>query len=193
MQKKNLTKKRNSVGSSLSLGEGRCQRQMGEVYRRINTMKNLLFILFISFTHFITAQTTMSPQKVYAMRLHPGDDVKVKIAEFVKEKKIHAGYIITCVGSLKQATIRLSNRNETQTWKETFEITSLTGTLSQDGNHLHISVADKEGKTIGGHMMDGCIVYTTAEIVIGEAPDLIFTREQDSITTLKELKIYNAK
>ena len=148
-----------------------------------------ILLLFISLT--VSAQTPMAPQKVYALRLHPGDDLKVKIAEFVKEKKIQAGYIITCVGSLTKATIRLSNRNETQTWKETFEITSLTGTLSPDGNHLHISVANKEGTTVGGHLMDGCIVYTTAEIIIGEAPDLIFKRETDSVTTFKELKIYN--
>jgi hypothetical protein len=50
-------------------------------------------------------------------------------------------------------------------------------------------VADKDGKTIGGHMMDGCLVYTTAEIVIGEANDLVFFREEDSTTHLKELKI----
>jgi hypothetical protein len=132
----------------------------------------------------------MVPAKVYALRLHPGDDLKIKLAEFVKENKIKAGYIITCVGSLNKATLRLSNRNETQTWKEGFEITSLTGTLSPDGNHLHISIADKEGVTIGGHLMDGSIISTTAEIIIGEAPDLIFRREQDSVTTFKELKIY---
>ena len=38
-------------------------------------------------------------------------------------------------------------------------------------------------------MMDGCLVYTTAEIVIGEATDLTFSREEDSITHFKELKI----
>jgi predicted DNA-binding protein with PD1-like motif len=132
----------------------------------------------------------MVTPKVYALRLHPGDDLKIKLAEFVKENKIKAGYIITCVGSLSKVTLRLANRNETQTWKESFEITSLTGTLSPDGNHLHISIADKEGVTIGGHLMDGSIISTTAEIIIGEVPDLIFKRELDSVTTLKELKIY---
>jgi predicted DNA-binding protein with PD1-like motif len=152
-------------------------------------MRNLLFILFITMSSFISAQSGMSSQKIHALRLHPGDDIKLKLMEYVKEKKIKAGYIITCVGSLTQANIRLSNRNETRTWKETFEIVSLTGTLSPDGNHIHISVADKDGKTIGGHMMDGCLVYTTAEIVIGEANDLVFSREEDSATNLKELKI----
>lgn len=153
---------------------------------------NKIFILLLTlFTVSLQAQTTsMIPPKVYALRLHPGDDLKIKIAEFVRENKIKAGYIITCVGSLNKATLRLSNKNETQTWKQTFEITSLTGTLSQDGNHLHISLADKDGVTIGGHLMDGSIVFTTAEIIIGEIPDMIFRREQDSVTNFKELKIY---
>jgi predicted DNA-binding protein with PD1-like motif len=89
--------------------------------------------------------------------------------------------------------LRLSNMNETKTWKENFEITSLTGTLSPDGNHLHISIANKDGVTIGGHLMDGSIIFTTAEIIIGEAPDLIFTRETDPATSYKELKIYPNK
>ena len=149
----------------------------------------LAILIFSSVT--LSAQTpSMVPAKVYALRLHPGDDLKIKLSEFVKENKIKAGYIITCVGSLNKATLRLSNRNETQTWKQSFEITSLTGTLSPDGNHLHISIADKDGVTIGGHLMDGSIISTTAEIIIGEAPDMIFRREQDSVTTFKELKIY---
>jgi predicted DNA-binding protein with PD1-like motif len=138
----------------------------------------------------ISAQTSTVPPKIYALRLHPGDDLKIKLADFVRENKIKAGYIITCVGSLSKATLRLSNKNETQTWKQSFEILSLTGTLSPEGNHLHISIADRDGVTIGGHLMDGSIISTTAEIIIGEAPDLSFRREFDSITTFKELKIY---
>src|SRR6202012_5613204 len=114
-------------------------------------MYKIFILIFTLITMSISAQTSAVPPRVYALRLHPGDDLKVKLAEFVKEKKIQAGYIITCVGSLNKATLRLANKNETQTWKEHFEITSLTGTLSPDGNHLHISVANKEGVTIGGH------------------------------------------
>ena len=153
-------------------------------------MHKLFSIILLFLTMTLSAQTSTVPPKIHALRLRPGDDLKIKIAEFVKEKKIQAGYIITCVGSLSKATLRLSNKNETQTWKESFEITALTGTLSPDGNHLHMSVANKEGVTIGGHLMDGSIVFTTAEIIIGEAPDLSFKREFDSVTTYKELKIY---
>jgi predicted DNA-binding protein with PD1-like motif len=52
---------------------------------------------------------------------------------------------------------------------------------------LHISIADKTGKVLGGHMMDGCVVNTTAEVVIASLPGLAFRREYDARTGFKEL------
>jgi predicted DNA-binding protein with PD1-like motif len=63
------------------------------------------------------------------------------------------------------------------------------GTLSLHGIHLHISISDKNGKTIGGHLVEGCIIYTTAEIVIGTSEDFIFMRAVDQNTGYKELEI----
>jgi Plants and Prokaryotes Conserved (PCC) domain len=57
------------------------------------------------------------------------------------------------------------------------------GTLTPDGPHLHISVSDGTGKTIGGHLVEGCPIYTTVEIIIGEAEGIAFTRETDEQTT----------
>lgn len=153
----------------------------------------LVAAFFIFFSATVSGQSADLPQKVYIIRLHPGDDLRKKVDEFVKQKKIMAGYIITCVGTLKQVTLRLANKNETSIWKDYYEILSLSGTLSPDGNHLHLAAASKEGETIGGHLTEGCIVSTSAEIVIGADPNVIFTRETDSITNLKELRIYPNK
>lgn len=157
-------------------------------------MKKLLSLLMITilWSSFSFAQN-IAPQKVYALRLKAGDDLKIKLSEFVKEKSIQAGYIITCVGNLKQATLRFVNKNETLTWKENFEIVSLVGTLCKDGNHLHISIADKEGKTLGGHLMEGNIVMTATELVIGDATEFSFSRETDPDTKNRELKITPAE
>ena len=62
--------------------------------------------------------------------------------------------------------------------------------MGQDGLHLHISISDENGKTIGGHLADGSLIYTTAEIVLGELNDINFVREKDEETTYKELMIY---
>ncbi len=66
---------------------------------------------------------------------------------------------------------------------------SLVGTLSQDGLHLHLSVSDHQGHTLGGHLLEGNLIYTTAEIMVGASPEMIFSREHDGSTPYPELQI----
>jgi predicted DNA-binding protein with PD1-like motif len=127
--------------------------------------------------------------RVLAVRLRPGQDLRQKLEEVVKARDIRAGFILTAVGSLRSATIRLADQKDPTRFEGKFEIVSLVGTMGQDGVHLHISIADKTGKTLGGHLVDGCPIYTTAEIVIGDARGLMFSREQDEETGYKELRI----
>ncbi len=61
---------------------------------------------------------------------------------------------------------------------------------STSGHHLHISISDKDGHTFGGHIFGEMIVYTTAEIVIGECVDLTFKRELDETYGYNELVVY---
>ena len=122
-----------------------------------------------------------------------GQDLRQQIEAFVKAKHIRAGFIITTVGSSRQAAIRLADQSSATQFEGKFEIVSLVGTLGQDGVHLHISISDSNGKTIGGHLVEGCVIYTTAEIVIGEARGLIFSREKDAETGYQELRIRKAK
>lgn len=137
---------------------------------------------------------TMVNNHVHALRLRPNQDLKQEIVAFVKANNIHAGYVITCVGSLKKANLRLANQPESTIWEDKFEIVSLVGTFGVDsGVHLHASISDGTGKTIGGHLMDGNIIYTTAEIIIGEVLDVNFSRRLDSLTTYNELFIEKKK
>ena len=127
--------------------------------------------------------------KIFALRLQPNMDLKQSLTEFVNLKDIKAGFILTAIGSLKQATIRFANQSNSKIINEKFEILSLNGTLATTGIHIHISIADKEGKTIGGHLDNGCIIYTTAEIVIGVSEEFTFIRNIDEQTGYKELEI----
>ncbi|HMO32843.1 MAG TPA: DNA-binding protein [Lacibacter sp.] len=129
------------------------------------------------------------PVITYALRLKPGEDLKQQLEAFVAEKQIQAGWMITCVGSLTQYHLRFANQPAGSKVNGHFEIVSLTGTLSVYGSHLHISVSDSTGRTIGGHLLDGNLIYTTAEIVIGESKELVFTRERDGTTEWKEFQI----
>ncbi len=125
----------------------------------------------------------------YAFRLKPGQDLKHEIQKFITEKQITAGWITTCVGSLTDYNIRFANQPNGSTGNGHFEIVSLTGTVSTNGSHIHISISDNSGKTIGGHLMEGCKIYTTAEIVIGSSNDFIFIREKDGTTEWEELQV----
>ena len=125
----------------------------------------------------------------FALRLFPGADLRNSIRNFVKERNIRAGWIVSCAGSLTEYSIRFANQPAASKGTGHFEIVSLTGTVSVNGSHLHISISDSTGKTIGGHLMEGCKIYTTAEIVLVESGKYIFTREKDGSTSWKELQI----
>ena len=124
-----------------------------------------------------------------AVRLHPGDDLRESLERFVKQDGAGAAFVASCAGSLEVAAIRFADQQDATTLEGPFEIVSLSGTLSVDGTHLHIAVADRSGRTIGGHLAPGAKVYTTAEIVVGELQGARFRREVDPATTYKELVI----
>ena len=130
----------------------------------------------------------------HTFRLKPGDDLFNSIKEYVNEKKIKAGFIMSCVGSLQEINIRLANADKFLVKKEHFEIVSLVGCVSCNNRfHLHISISDSEGNTKGGHLKDKNIVYTTSEIVLGELPDLNFTEVNNPGEDWPELQIEQIK
>lgn len=131
-------------------------------------------------------QTTM---QTYVFRLRPGQDLKKEIEQFVREKDIRAGWVLTSAGSLTRYNIRFANRPGSDSATGHFEIVSLSGTVSVNGCHLHMSVSDSTGRTIGGHLVEGNMVYTTAEIVLQSDPGLEFFRENDGTTPWKELQV----
>lgn len=127
--------------------------------------------------------------KIFAIRLSPENDLKNSIIEFVKLHNIKAGFILSCAGSLSCARLRMADENLIKEFNSKFEIISLSGTLSLEGVHLHIGLSDKDGNMLGGHLLDGCKIYTTAEIIIGTIEDKIFSRKFDGKTGFCELVI----
>jgi hypothetical protein len=90
---------------------------------------------------------------------------------------------------LTDYNIRFANQSEGSKGSGHFEIVSLIGTVSVNGSHVHVSISDSTGKTIGGHLLEGNFIYTTAEIVIQESDDFVFTREKDGSTEWEELQV----
>lgn len=126
---------------------------------------------------------------IYALRLSPHQDLRVEIETLCQHQKWSAAWIVTCVGSLQQATIRLAGAETKTKFTGPFEITSLVGTMSPDGVHLHINISDNTGNVFGGHLCHNSIIYTTAEIVIGYSRDIQFSRNMDPQTGYEELTV----
>lgn len=126
----------------------------------------------------------------YTFRLAPGQDLFNSIEMFVKERKIEAGCVLSGVGSLTDAVLRFADQEEHAEMFGHFEIVSITGTVSIYGSHLHISIADEQGRTTGGHLVPGCLIYTTAEIVIAAFEDVVYKREYADDSGYEELKVY---
>ena len=131
--------------------------------------------------------------KTHTFRLKPNQDFFDSIQEFVEKNNIEAGCILSAVGSFTHATLKLANRDLLTEYDGHFEIVSITGTVSIHASHIHISISDGDGKTIGGHLVSGCKIYTTAEIVIAEFEDVVYKRELlENDSGYEELVVYKA-
>lgn len=129
-----------------------------------------------------------------ATRLQEGQDLKKSICDFVANKNLKSACIISAVGSLSKAKIRMAgaspDNEDIRAYEGTYEIVSLTGTVDSKGkSHIHISISDEEGNVTGGHLKDECIVHTTVELVLLDDENILFSREKDEATGFDELNI----
>ena len=137
----------------------------------------------------VSARMSESGLNAIALRLNPGDDLRQSLLAYCIDHTIDAAYLLSGIGSLHQAVIRFANQPTGTGLEQPLEILSLAGTLSRHGVHLHIVVSDSDGQLVGGHLLDGSLIRTTAEIVLGVVPNVIFQRSLDPCTGYKELEI----
>lgn len=130
---------------------------------------------------------------MHIFRLTKGMDLKKSIVEYCKDNNIKAGIIGACVGCCYEIYFRLAGGKDFYHKIGDHEIVSMTGTISEDGVHIHVSFADIEGNVVGGHLSDGCYVGSTAEVAIIEVDNYKLTREFDEETGYKELVIEKIK
>jgi predicted DNA-binding protein with PD1-like motif len=130
-----------------------------------------------------------SSVQFFTLRLKPHEDLKSELISFAKKNELKAACIVTCVGSLEQFHLRYANQEKGEIRNGHFEIVSLTGTFSDSSSHLHLSVSDSTGTTLGGHLLENNLIYTTAEIVIAEQTEFQFVREPDATYGYNELVV----
>lgn len=128
--------------------------------------------------------------QAHVLRMKPGDDLRGALEAAGRELQaggVQAACVVSAVGSLSCAVLRYADQPGGTTWAVPLELLTLSGTLSRDGVHLHASMADGHGEVRGGHVMRGCTVRTTAEVVLVLLPDWQFCREPDAATGFMEL------
>ena len=112
-------------------------------------------------------------KRVYVLRLEDGEDILERLTQFVKERKVRAGFI-EGVGSFDRATLGYFDGNKFRPLKfrGEFQIISLVGnTAMMNGEpivHMHAAISDSSGRCFGGHVMDGCVVSYNCELQLVE-------------------------
>lgn len=131
--------------------------------------------------------------RMVATRLREGQDLKGTIEKLVTAMNISAATVISGVGSLHKASLRMAGaeagKQDIRELEGPFEIVSLIGNLGPGRTHLHMAVSDKKGNVIGGHVKEGCEVHTTVELVLAVEDNLVFGKADDPQTGFRELDI----
>jgi predicted DNA-binding protein with PD1-like motif len=126
--------------------------------------------------------------RVHVLRLGPGEDLLTSLWRYARVTDIHAASVVSVVGSLTQTNLRYANQENGTSHQGHFEIVSVVGNIDfqkvdsadyEGSGHVHLSCSDENGATTGGHVLEGNIVYTTAEITLLEISDGVFDRVLD--------------
>lgn len=135
--------------------------------------------------------TPIAPSlQIEVLRLQPGDDLRGSlVAAFaaLAAGGVQAACVLSCMGSLRAAVLHYADQPQGTVVAGPLELLALSGTLSADGPHLHGSVANALGQVSGGHVMPGCVVRTTAEVVLAVLPGWSFARAPDTAIGFLEL------
>ena len=123
------------------------------------------------------------------LRLAPGTDLRRCLDEFSFADGSRSGFVVAGIGSLIDPSLRLADARDAVTVAGPVELLSIAGSLSADGCHVHIAVADAAGRVWGGHLGHGSLVRTTVELLLAPLAGFALSRAIDPLTGYAELVI----
>ena len=143
--------------------------------------------------------------RVIVARLKPGSDLLGSLQEMVASEGVKAGVILSGVGLLGEARLRnckslpeeypITDENRTYlSFSRPLEILSLSGNITvAEGNplvHAHVTLSHVGGDEIGiigGHLIEGCVIFGFAEIILMELEDIEMEKNYDEETRTLQL------
>lgn len=130
----------------------------------------------------------------WPLRLTPGCDLRAALAEAVRlQLPTGSAFVLSGIGSLEDARLRLAGAEAATCLAGPVELLTLAGTVSAQGLHLHASVADAQGRVLGGHLLPGNVVRTTAELLLAWSPEWALGRAPDAQTGFTELQVQHRR
>jgi predicted DNA-binding protein with PD1-like motif len=124
------------------------------------------------------------------LRLPPGEDLRHALEATATATAPGSGsFVVSGIGSLWHPRLRFAAAEAETQLEGPFEILSLSGSITAEGAHLHIAVADGQGQVIGGHLCYGSRVRTTAEILTVRPEGWQLRRLHDATTGYLELHV----
>jgi predicted DNA-binding protein with PD1-like motif len=122
------------------------------------------------------------------LRLPPGEDLR-RALEATATAAGSGSFVVSGIGSLWHPRLRFAAAEAETQLEGPFEILSLSGSITPEGAHLHIAVADGQGQVVGGHLCHGSRVRTTAEILLACPDGWQLSRLDDATTGYQELHV----
>ena len=120
-------------------------------------------------------------------RLRRGDDLLRSLENIAKEEHLHLAVVLSGVGCVSRGRVRDASGVTLREIGEPCEIVSLNGTVSEQRCHVHIALSREDLSTVGGHLVEGCIINTTCELVLLELEEWGCSVEQDDETGYDEI------
>lgn len=125
--------------------------------------------------------------KTICKRLRRGDDLLLSLEQTAREEGLELAVILSAVGCVTKGRLRDASGVTVRDIDEPCEIVSATGTVSRKRCHVHVSLSREDLSTVGGHLMEGCIINTTCELVLGVVEGWRCGVEQDAETGYDEI------
>ena len=126
------------------------------------------------------------------LRLVPGNDLRPTLEALVRQAFPNGAFVVCGIGSLCDPQLRLAGADEATRFAGDHEILTLSGTVTPQGAHLHMSIGSATGEVRGGHVVQGNFVRTTVEILLVEASEWSMSRALDARTGYSELTVRRA-
>jgi predicted DNA-binding protein with PD1-like motif len=76
--------------------------------------------------------------RVLPIRMAPGTDLRLLLEQLLQEQREQAGWVLSGIGSLSLAPLRLAGQEEFSILEDDLEILTLAGSLLLDAAHLLI-------------------------------------------------------